>query len=215
MVDFGKRIRQAREKLGLSQAEAGRRLGVTRATINQWEAGTTRPARDRIYSVAEAFGIPVTDFLEAPPMPLHPQTISTVPLQSGSIDFPVYRCNVLPSGEWEVERVIIAMVERPPFLRYSQQAFGIYCHGAQQSPAFEPRDLVLVDPNRPVNVGDDAVFVRGFNITEINVFQGVLRRLVAEADDCWTVRQFNPASDYKLQKVDWPRALFVAGKYSR
>lgn len=116
---------------------------------------------------------------------------------------------------WGIERVVVAMAERPPFLRYSQYAFGVYCYGVQQSPAYEPGDLIIVDPNKPVKIGDDCVIVRGFNITEATPFQGVLRRLVAESDKAWTVRQFNPETTYDLAKSEWPRALFVTGKYNR
>lgn len=116
---------------------------------------------------------------------------------------------------WGIEPVVIAMAERPPFLRYSQFAFGVYVHGNAQSPAYEPRDLIIIDPNRPVSTGDDCLFVQGFNITEIQPFRAILRRLVTEEATEWTVRQFNPETVAKLAKVEWPRALFIAGKYNR
>lgn len=36
---FGKRLREAREWKGMSQAELGRRIGVTRASISSLEIG--------------------------------------------------------------------------------------------------------------------------------------------------------------------------------
>ena len=114
-----------------------------------------------------------------------------------------------------IDPVPVQMVERPEFLRYSAAAFGIYCNGSQQAPVFEPRDLVIVDPNKPTALGDDVVFVKHFSIGEATPFQGILRRLIGQTETHWMVRQFNPASDYKISKEEWPRALFVAGKYSR
>jgi len=40
-----KSIRRARERLGLSQEEFARRLGVSRVTVTRWENGKRRPSR--------------------------------------------------------------------------------------------------------------------------------------------------------------------------
>jgi transcriptional regulator with XRE-family HTH domain len=44
---IGERIRDRRLELGLSQEEAGRRLGVGRGTVYRWERGACRPPADR------------------------------------------------------------------------------------------------------------------------------------------------------------------------
>ncbi len=40
-----KHVKALRNKLGLTQAELARKLGVDRAAVNQWEAGTRKPSR--------------------------------------------------------------------------------------------------------------------------------------------------------------------------
>lgn len=115
----------------------------------------------------------------------------------------------------DIEKRPADVIRRPDFLRYSREAFGLECHGDQQSPAFERRDVVLINPDRAVAPGDDCLFVRGYSIGDKSPFQGILRRLLGETEKHWLVRQFNPPSDYKLSKADWPKALHVAGKKSR
>jgi ribosome-binding protein aMBF1 (putative translation factor) len=44
---FGDRIREAREASDLTQAELGRRLGVSARTIQNWEHGSTPRPRHR------------------------------------------------------------------------------------------------------------------------------------------------------------------------
>lgn len=39
------RLRQLRERLGLSQQGLARRLGVARVTVTRWENGTRRPSK--------------------------------------------------------------------------------------------------------------------------------------------------------------------------
>jgi transcriptional regulator with XRE-family HTH domain len=41
-------VRDAREQLGLTQAQFGERLGVTRKTVIRWEQGGPLKRRDRI-----------------------------------------------------------------------------------------------------------------------------------------------------------------------
>ena len=42
--DFADRIRQYRDRLGLTQGELAARLGVSFATVNRWENGQTKPS---------------------------------------------------------------------------------------------------------------------------------------------------------------------------
>lgn len=48
------RMRQARERLGISQEESGRRLGVTLRTYARWERGESRGWLGYLPEIAEA-----------------------------------------------------------------------------------------------------------------------------------------------------------------
>jgi transcriptional regulator with XRE-family HTH domain len=56
---IGKRVRIARLTAKLSQAELGRRLGVTFQQIQKYENGKNRIAVGRLEQIAEACGCPV------------------------------------------------------------------------------------------------------------------------------------------------------------
>lgn len=51
MDDMGPRIKQLREAKGLSQAELGRRCGVTRAAVQKWENGDTKNIENATFLV--------------------------------------------------------------------------------------------------------------------------------------------------------------------
>lgn len=54
----GERIRQRREALGLSQSELGRRVGVSRAAVSQWESDAgTRPSTSHLLAAARVLGV--------------------------------------------------------------------------------------------------------------------------------------------------------------
>lgn len=47
--DFGRRVRELREKLGISQSALGKAIGVSQQTVNNWEIGRT----DKTSSIVE------------------------------------------------------------------------------------------------------------------------------------------------------------------
>lgn len=59
---FRSRLRKARERAGLTQAEVARQLGVTPATYARYETGPTLPTFFHVARIAEIFGVS-TDYL--------------------------------------------------------------------------------------------------------------------------------------------------------
>lgn len=55
---------KARKAAGLTQAKAAELLGVTDATISQWENGETKPKTSRLAKVAEIYGCTIDELLK-------------------------------------------------------------------------------------------------------------------------------------------------------
>ena len=57
-MEMHEKIRAGRLRLGESEEAFGRRFGVTRATVQQWERpGGTAPKLERIVDVADVLGL--------------------------------------------------------------------------------------------------------------------------------------------------------------
>ncbi len=56
------RIKELREKAGISQSELARRLAVTRSSVNAWEMGISTPTTQYIVEMARIFKV-TTDYL--------------------------------------------------------------------------------------------------------------------------------------------------------
>ena len=56
-MTFGDRIRQAREKQGLSQEELARLVGISRNAISLWESNKTRPATGNLLRLPEMLAV--------------------------------------------------------------------------------------------------------------------------------------------------------------
>lgn len=55
--DFGARLHRLRVERGLSLADIGSRLGVSKPTVWAWEHGKSRPVEKRLAGLAEALGV--------------------------------------------------------------------------------------------------------------------------------------------------------------
>ena len=56
------KIKTLREKLGLTQAEMARQLGITRSSVNGWEMGLAVPSTALIIELSKLFHVS-TDYL--------------------------------------------------------------------------------------------------------------------------------------------------------
>jgi|GEM_PF-2413662 len=57
-MSIGSRIKEAREKARISQAQLARQLNITRSACSQWESEVgTAPRRERLEQIAEILGV--------------------------------------------------------------------------------------------------------------------------------------------------------------
>ncbi len=61
---FGARLLRLRTRVGLSQAEVAKRIGVSAPSISSWEKGRARPKRGRMAKLAAILGVPTADLLD-------------------------------------------------------------------------------------------------------------------------------------------------------
>lgn len=62
MHGFSDRIKNLREKAGLTQAELAKKLSLTRASVNAWEMGLSAPSTPFIVELSRLFHV-TTDYL--------------------------------------------------------------------------------------------------------------------------------------------------------
>ena len=62
--EMGRKIRQIRSSLKLTQKELSVRLGVRQATVSRWEAGTDIPSHSSLEEIARLGGVSVSNLLD-------------------------------------------------------------------------------------------------------------------------------------------------------
>lgn len=68
----GDRVRAERIKLGWSQTDLGKAIGVTFQQIQKYERGTNRVSASMLARTAKALGVPVADFFPPADLDLKP-----------------------------------------------------------------------------------------------------------------------------------------------
>lgn len=63
LYGFCERIVEMRKNLGITQAELGRKLGVTRSAVNTWEMGLSIPQLKHVMEMAEIFHTPIDELV--------------------------------------------------------------------------------------------------------------------------------------------------------
>ena len=63
-IHVGKRIRQRRWLVGLTQQQLGAAVGIKFQQIQKYETGSNRVSASRLWDIADALGVPITFFFE-------------------------------------------------------------------------------------------------------------------------------------------------------
>ncbi len=59
----GRRVRERRREIGISQEKLGTALGISFQQVQKYEAGTDRVSAGRLYVLAQALGVAIRLFL--------------------------------------------------------------------------------------------------------------------------------------------------------
>lgn len=62
-MTIGQRIKEAREKAGLTQEELGKKIGVTGVAIMRYEKDQRQPRLAQLQAIASALGVPVQELI--------------------------------------------------------------------------------------------------------------------------------------------------------
>ena len=62
-MTLGERIKERRQKSGMSQEKVAEFIGVSRQGVTKWEADISMPNTENLFTLAEIFGTTVDDLM--------------------------------------------------------------------------------------------------------------------------------------------------------
>jgi phage repressor protein C with HTH and peptisase S24 domain len=212
--DLGRRVRDARIALGMSQDDLAEAAGTTQTTIEKIENGKSTRSRF-LPAVFSVLRLPLDDLVANKPTTLGRTAISSAtrvpPPVSSARDLPVYSSAEGGPGGTIFSTDPIDYVVRPDPLANVKAGYAMYVVGDSMSPAFEQGDLILINPSLPYRSGDDVLIYR----VEDGTYEAAVKRLRRATAEAWQLEQFNPAKNLSLSRKDWPTCHVIIGKYSR
>jgi SOS-response transcriptional repressor LexA len=94
----------------------------------------------------------------------------------------------------------VRYLARPPALLGARDLYAIYFHGDSMLPRFEPGEVGIVDPRRPVASGD-YVLVQLRDDGDDSVTSVLAKRLVRQTTNDVVLEQFNPAVTFTIPRT--------------
>ena len=142
-MGFADNVRANRERLGLSQEELARRVGLTNSVVSQWEGGRAKPRIGVMKALSEIFGMTVSELLgeDAPGAGMR-EPVG----RSGMV--PMRRLGKTHAGSAIEEIPDDSVVEVPAGVAGRHpHAFMLDVDGDCMDRAYPPGCVVMVDPD--------------------------------------------------------------------
>jgi transcriptional regulator with XRE-family HTH domain len=218
----GDLIRQARMQKRISQERLGKLTGVSRSAVNQWESNTTQPdSAERLQKIAEVLDLDLAALVrsQGPVKVTNGYATGTVSSTTVGSVLPaliLYRAVPQPEGSYGGFVILDEKegeVPRPAHLIHQKKAFAVKVIGTDNVPVYNPRDVLLVDPDTAAIAGDDCLFCDGIEKHGGN--EGAVGNFVRSTTTTWIIIQYARKGEIELPKAQFPYAWPLAGRYHR
>lgn len=104
----------------------------------------------------------------------------------------------------------VEYIRRPDPLKLVTNAFAIYVSGDSMTPAFDPGDIVLVNPNRRPRRGNYVLLV---DDRDHAAWRGLIKKYIKETESAWLVEQHNPAKTLEIPIEEYNACFVIVGSY--
>jgi SOS-response transcriptional repressor LexA len=155
LMSIARIIREARQRRRMSQTELGKLVGVTRASVNDWEKGRTAPSRKHAPVVAKVLNIPLSLIAGDP----QGANIAFLGDEAKSRWVPLINWVAAGRGAEAVDPYPVG--QGVEYLQvsgeYSDSTFALEVRGESMEPDFRQGDIIIIDPMAAPKSGDFVV----------------------------------------------------------
>lgn len=166
-MNFGERLKEERKKIGISQKDFGRKIGVAESTISLYESNKRSPDKEILKKISLVLGVSV-DYL------LGEDTPYLTSKESKYVRIPVLGRVVAGIPMYAIEETI-DWEEIPREMAETGEYFGLKVKGHSMEPRILEGDVVIVKRQPDVESGKIAVVL-------INGNEATLKRVKKQKD---------------------------------
>lgn len=226
-------IKTERLKRNWSQAELGKRVGISQVAIRKIEKGPGPGGTDKskhLAKIAQELEIPLSK-LDASLSQYgngtvnHPreqnsternQTLNIIPGSDliGEVDLPVFSIRQDGLGALVLENEPFTHISRPRRLIGKKSGYGVLIFGNSMAPEYREGDTAYVDPHLHPKKDDPCIFERVREDGKIEVLIKYLERSPDASKTVYYVRQEKPFKKFTIKKASWQKVHVLVGKES-
>lgn len=193
---IGKKIQAARREQDITAEQLAEMIDISQPHMSRLENGGTVPSLDKILEIAKVLEIPASSLLgdefgvaDLPHYQTRPiRVVSSV--QAGLF-------TDIPLDSWEEDPVFSTK-------KVSDSAFGLVVQGDSMAERFQEGDVIIVDPEKPVYIGDLCVVTVRDEAATFKRYNEMNGYIVLEA--------LNPKYEAQLIKKDGEVPFRIVGK---
>lgn len=200
-MGISRNIKNLRIKAGLTQAELADRIGVTRATVTQWEREWSQPRMGAIKKLADVFGVSVSQMVSDND-PSHPSNVQGMAMGSVPLLGSVHAGKPQDPDTYDGETVKI-----PQFLIDSDpECYALEAEGDCMNRVYPEGCTIAVSPNKEPMNGSVAV-------VSIDGREAVMRRMYRTPNTLvLSPDSFNPDHDDIVVTSETEHTIEFLGK---
>lgn len=200
-MGISRNIKNLRIKAGLTQAELADRIGVTRATVTQWEREWSQPRMGAIKKLADVFGVSVSQMVSDND-PSHPSNVQGMAMGSVPLLGSVHAGKPEDPDTYDGEKVKI-----PQFLIDSDpECYALEAEGDCMNKVYPEGCTIAVSPNKEPMNGSVAV-------VSIDGREAVMRRMYRTPNTLvLSPDSFNPDHDDIVVTSETEHTIEFLGK---
>lgn len=193
---IGKKIQAARKEQNITAEQLAEMIDISQPHMSRLENGGTVPSLEKILEIAKVLDIPasclVGDELDMEPVPAYQARPIPVVSQVQAGLF-----TDIPMDSWNEEPVFSTH-------KVSASAFGLIVHGDSMAERFHEGDVIVVDPEKPVRIGDLCVVTVRDEAATFKRYNEMNGYIVLEA--------LNPKYEAQMLKKDGEVPFRILGK---
>lgn len=216
------RIKEWRQRPGLSQAALADLIGVGQSDIAKLENGVLALKVDRLAKLARALDVDPRELADIEPMAsirrnnvlsLNEDATPFKPagdVDLGPADLPIYGIARGGSGDFllPTEAPPVDWTFRPPLLKGVRDAFAVFVRGDSMRPMFRPGQALWIHPHLPLVQDEGVLIVRQDDLALIKEF------IRSTADEI-VVREYQPAPrEFSIPHAEIRHAYRIIGAFS-
>jgi phage repressor protein C with HTH and peptisase S24 domain len=202
------RIREFRERAGLSMQALADRAGTSAPQINKLEKGERKLTVDWMVRLGRALGVDAKDLMSSDaagrPPPSLPSSLNAISVEFGPPDLPILgRAQGGPNGVLIIptEQRPVDWTYRPPQLRGVSEAFAIFAYDDSMHPMYKHGQTLWVHPHLPVKPGDGVLIIKRSD-------EALIKELVRRTSGEIILRQYRPREEEFALAQDEIRAVY-------